>query len=121
MALVSSPSDPNKVSIIPTSELREVDENCINEANKPLKSAEESRNAQKKAKSPSIEEPLQEPFCQNQLTQEQTLLCQNQLSPNSENELPEKEEYNIELKKDNNGLGITIAGYVCEKGNHMSF
>ena len=30
--------------------------------------------------------------------------------------LPEKEEYKIELKKDSNGLGITIAGYVCEKG-----
>ena len=30
--------------------------------------------------------------------------------------LPEKEEYKIELKKDGNGLGITIAGYVCEKG-----
>jgi hypothetical protein len=30
--------------------------------------------------------------------------------------LPEKEGYKIELKKDSNGLGITIAGYVCEKG-----
>ena len=30
--------------------------------------------------------------------------------------LPEKEEYKIQLKKDTNGLGITIAGYVCEKG-----
>ncbi len=31
--------------------------------------------------------------------------------------LPEKEEYRIELRKDEKrGLGITVAGYVCEKG-----
>ena len=31
--------------------------------------------------------------------------------------LPEKEEYRIELFKDERrGLGITVAGYVCEKG-----
>lgn len=30
--------------------------------------------------------------------------------------LPETEVYNIQLKKDDLGLGITIAGYVCEKG-----
>ena len=35
---------------------------------------------------------------------------------NNPETLPEKEEYKIELKKDSNGLGITIAGYVCEKG-----
>ena len=29
--------------------------------------------------------------------------------------LPEKEEYKIELFKDHAGLGITVAGYVCEK------
>nr|XP_040570229.1 multiple PDZ domain protein-like isoform X2 [Lepeophtheirus salmonis] len=29
--------------------------------------------------------------------------------------LPEKEEYSIELTKDSNGLGITVAGYICEK------
>ena len=37
------------------------------------------------------------------------------------NELPEKEEYQIELRKDTNGLGITIAGYVCEKGKNFYF
>ena len=37
------------------------------------------------------------------------------------NELPEKEEYQIELRKDNQGLGITIAGYVCEKGRTKFF
>ena len=32
--------------------------------------------------------------------------------------LPEMERFTVELKKDiNYGLGITIAGYVCEKGN----
>lgn len=30
--------------------------------------------------------------------------------------LPEKEEYNIALTKNDKGLGITVAGYVCEKG-----
>uniref|UniRef100_A0A336KF46 CSON006531 protein n=3 Tax=Culicoides sonorensis TaxID=179676 RepID=A0A336KF46_CULSO len=30
-------------------------------------------------------------------------------------DLPETERFTVELKKDTNGLGITIAGYVCEK------
>lgn len=29
--------------------------------------------------------------------------------------MPEMEKFTVELKKDSNGLGITIAGYVCEK------
>ncbi|KAK4871611.1 hypothetical protein RN001_015735 [Aquatica leii] len=29
--------------------------------------------------------------------------------------IPEMEKFTVELKKDHNGLGITIAGYVCEK------
>lgn len=29
--------------------------------------------------------------------------------------MPEMEKFSVELKKDANGLGITIAGYVCEK------
>lgn len=29
--------------------------------------------------------------------------------------MPEMEKFTVELKKDANGLGITIAGYVCEK------
>lgn len=29
--------------------------------------------------------------------------------------MPETERFVVELKKDSNGLGITIAGYVCEK------
>ena len=41
-------------------------------------------------------------------------------SDDTPNELPEKEEYQIELRKDTNGLGITIAGYVCEKGKMHS-
>ena len=32
--------------------------------------------------------------------------------------LPEKEEYKIDLLKGNGGLGITVAGYVCEKGRY---
>ena len=30
--------------------------------------------------------------------------------------LPEMEKFTVELKKDYHGLGITTAGYVCEKG-----
>ena len=33
----------------------------------------------------------------------------------SESLLPEKEERHIELVKDDKGLGITVAGYICEK------
>ena len=46
-------------------------------------------------------------------------ISNNSLTSDSPNELPEKEEYQIELRKDNNGLGITIAGYVCEKGKRL--
>lgn len=31
-------------------------------------------------------------------------------------DLPEMETFEVELVKDQQGLGITIAGYVCEKG-----
>lgn len=37
------------------------------------------------------------------------------LSPPPNEDLPETERFVVELKKDSNGLGITIAGYVCEK------
>lgn len=33
--------------------------------------------------------------------------------------LPETERFTVELKKDVHGLGITIAGYVCEKGMYI--
>jgi hypothetical protein len=32
--------------------------------------------------------------------------------------LPETETYSVELKKDDLGLGITVAGYVCERGGY---
>uniref|UniRef100_A0A6B2E4J2 Putative actin filament-binding protein afadin n=1 Tax=Phlebotomus kandelakii TaxID=1109342 RepID=A0A6B2E4J2_9DIPT len=35
--------------------------------------------------------------------------------PLGDMELPETERFTVELTKDSNGLGITIAGYVCEK------
>lgn len=34
-------------------------------------------------------------------------------------ELPEMETFEVELVKDQQGLGITIAGYVCEKGRNV--
>ena len=35
-------------------------------------------------------------------------------------DLPEMETFEVELIKDQQGLGITIAGYVCEKGTSLS-
>jgi len=35
--------------------------------------------------------------------------------------LPEVEIVDVELAKDSHGLGITIAGYVCEKGMHWNY
>ena len=37
----------------------------------------------------------------------------------TESLLPEKEERQIELRKDGKGLGITVAGYICEKGESI--
>ena len=36
-------------------------------------------------------------------------------------ETSEMETFEVELVKDKQGLGITIAGYVCEKGNAYYF
>ena len=38
------------------------------------------------------------------------------MDPIDVDSLPEMERFTVELKKDTYGLGITIAGYVCEKG-----
>lgn len=35
--------------------------------------------------------------------------------------LPETDSFTVKLKKDTHGLGITIAGYVCEKGLFSTF
>jgi len=41
------------------------------------------------------------------------------IAPNTVVEpLPEMETFEVELVKDQQGLGITIAGYVCERGNY---
>lgn len=42
------------------------------------------------------------------------------MEPLDINSLPEMERFIIELTKDELGLGITIAGYVCERGNESS-
>lgn len=39
----------------------------------------------------------------------------SKMSLPTEIEMPETERFVVELRKDSNGLGITIAGYVCEK------
>lgn len=108
VAIVASQNNPNKVSIIHCDENKAVvqetmteeevvpDENCINEANKMPPSTLTSTltiNSPLKAKVDLLEVPNTEA-----------------------DKLPEKEEYSIELSKDHHGLGITIAGYVCEKG-----
>lgn len=42
------------------------------------------------------------------------LLTMDMLPPQMQ-QLPEMERFNVEIQKDSHGLGITIAGYVCEK------
>ena len=29
--------------------------------------------------------------------------------------------FEVDLEKDQNGLGLTVAGYICEKGNSLTF
>lgn len=41
--------------------------------------------------------------------------------PDSITTLPETDSFSVQLKKDTHGLGITIAGYVCEKGMYCFF
>lgn len=45
-------------------------------------------------------------------------ISSNIIAPNTVVELPEMETFEVELVKDQQGLGITIAGYVCERGNY---
>lgn len=87
VAIVTNESQPNKISIIPSDQL----------PNSQPHQPEDRR-------SPSINET------NNDENNDETAVN------NSAEELPEKEEYKIELHKDmSKGLGITIAGYVCEK------
>lgn len=44
-----------------------------------------------------------------------SIINRSKMSLPGELEMPETERFVVELKKDSNGLGITIAGYVCEK------
>lgn len=44
------------------------------------------------------------------------VLTMDMIPPETLANLPEMEKFNVELKKDTHGLGVTIAGYVCEKG-----
>ena len=39
---------------------------------------------------------------------------------NDEMNLPEKEIYDVDLVKDEKGLGLTVAGYICEKGININ-
>ena len=87
VAIVTNESQPNKISIIPSDQLQST--TCS--GSKRLDQA-----------------PGQS--ITNETNNDETTIN------NSDEELPEKEEYKIELHKDmSKGLGITIAGYVCEK------
>lgn len=46
---------------------------------------------------------------------EQSIAHRPPISPPSDLDMPETERFIVELTKDASGLGITIAGYVCEK------
>ncbi|XP_015372470.1 PREDICTED: multiple PDZ domain protein-like [Diuraphis noxia] len=43
------------------------------------------------------------------------VLTMDMVPPDSITTLPETDSFSVQLKKDTHGLGITIAGYVCEK------
>ena len=56
--------------------------------------------------------------CGGQLEEEAVTrtYTEEELSLLAEEGLPEMETIELEVTKDHQGLGITIAGYVCEKG-----
>lgn len=49
------------------------------------------------------------------------VLTMDMVTLNSITPLPETDSFTVQLKKDSHGLGITIAGYVCEKGMFCIF
>lgn len=49
------------------------------------------------------------------------VLTMDMVPPDCITTLPETESFTVQLKKDTHGLGITIAGYVCEKGIYFKF
>lgn len=55
-----------------------------------------------------------EKFLYNESSSE-AIANRSKMSLPTEIEMPETERFVVELRKDSNGLGITIAGYVCEK------
>jgi multiple PDZ domain protein len=55
--------------------------------------------------------PSSTPSSPSMQNQKFTFKTENEISL----DLPETEKFTVELKKDSHGLGITIAGYVCEK------
>lgn len=55
-----------------------------------------------------------EKFLFTECAEDQTI-NRSKIALPTEVEMPETERFIVELKKDSNGLGITIAGYVCEK------
>ena len=120
VALVASQSNPNKVSIIPSDQLDKlelvVDENCINEANKSRPNDLSSGSGGVKSKRRRSSSPPTQPPQRMQNKSD----CEQEMTSSGHEDLPEKEEYQIVLKKDVTGLGITIAGYVCEKGKERS-
>ena len=89
VAIVTNESQPNKISIIPSDQLQS--SSASSASNKRL-------------------DPPRDPGGESITNNDEPAIN------NSDEDLPEKEEYKIELHKDmSKGLGITIAGYVCEK------
>ncbi|XP_025414266.1 multiple PDZ domain protein-like isoform X4 [Sipha flava] len=50
-----------------------------------------------------------------EITDSLPVLTMDMVPPDSITTLPETDSFTVQLKKDSHGLGITIAGYVCEK------
>lgn len=61
---------------------------------------------------------FQEPLLRDIVPSSLPILTMDMIPPESLANLPETEKFTVELKKDAHGLGITIAGYVCEKGKY---
>lgn len=63
----------------------------------------------------------QEALISNVIPSSLPILTMDMIPPESLANLPETEKFTVELRKDAHGLGITIAGYVCEKGKSNCF
>ena len=110
MLLGPNPSTVDKASLAKQKEdaidvVVVVEESCSEEAEKKRNSSSSSSSVKKRQGS-----------LRSKKTRTKMVKCTEEMEKEMmATVLPEKEEYKIELIKDHAGLGITVAGYVCEK------